>query len=81
MLWGIANAQQIISEYCAGSTDPVFPSAARIAVRVIFKCLNKVSCMVSPLSAYFLFFLFGHVLHFNVEFTSHVQCVCVCVHI
>lgn len=56
MLWGIANAQQIISEYCAGSTDPVFPSAARIAVRVIFKCLNKVSCMVSPLSAYFLFF-------------------------
>lgn len=52
VLWGIARARQIISECCAGSTDPVFLSAARIAVRIILKCLSKVSCMVSPLPTF-----------------------------
>lgn len=72
----IANARQIISEYCAGSTDPVFPSAARIAVRVIIKCLNKVSCMVSPLYA-FLFFLFQQVLYFDIMSLLDMYTVCV----
>lgn len=77
MLWGIANAWQKISDCCAGSTHPVFPSAARIAVRVILKRINKVSCIIFPLSASFLFFLFRQVLHFSVVSLPDMYTVCV----